>query len=99
MLMKSRNILIVGMSHQVKHAEGFFHFLFMVDFLQLKGYISILRDNCVYYTDYEMINDVLDKPSVKQSMFTCKQDIPRGSKFDDSQFVSIKDINVGGHVK
>lgn len=33
-------------------------------------YFHLEGDNCVYYTDYEMINDVLDKPRGKQSMFT-----------------------------
>lgn len=33
-------------------------------------YFHLEGDNCVNYTNYEMINDVLDKPSVKESMLT-----------------------------
>ncbi|XP_058726734.1 uncharacterized protein LOC131598120 [Vicia villosa] len=33
-------------------------------------YFHLEGDNCVYYTDYELIDEVLEKPSVKESMFT-----------------------------
>ncbi|KAI5424717.1 hypothetical protein KIW84_030777 [Lathyrus oleraceus] len=33
-------------------------------------YFHLEGDNSVYYTDYELIDEVLDKPSVKESMFT-----------------------------
>ncbi|XP_058764312.1 uncharacterized protein LOC131637724 [Vicia villosa] len=33
-------------------------------------YFHLEGDNSVYYTDYELIDEVLEKPSVKESMFT-----------------------------
>ncbi|XP_058775184.1 uncharacterized protein LOC131649437 [Vicia villosa] len=33
-------------------------------------YFHLEGDNFVYYTDYELIDEVLEKPSVKESMFT-----------------------------
>lgn len=33
-------------------------------------YFHLEGDNSVYYTDYELIDEVLNKPSVKESMFT-----------------------------
>ncbi|XP_058750081.1 uncharacterized protein LOC131623071 [Vicia villosa] len=33
-------------------------------------YFHLEGDNSIYYTDYELIDEVLEKPSVKESMFT-----------------------------
>ncbi|KAI5395847.1 hypothetical protein KIW84_062147 [Lathyrus oleraceus] len=50
------------------------------------------RDNSVYYIDHEMINNVLDKPSFKESMFTswmeANKTYPDASNLNYSQFVS-----------
>ncbi|XP_050910051.1 uncharacterized protein LOC127123919 [Lathyrus oleraceus] len=55
-------------------------------YFHLEGY------NCVYYTDYEMINDVLDILNVKQSMFTswmeANKSYPEAIFFTYSQFIS-----------
>ena len=49
-------------------------------------------DNSVYYTDYELIDEVLDKPTVKESMFTAWMEAnkayPEAKNLTYSQFLS-----------
>lgn len=62
-------------------------------------YFHLEGDNIIYYTDYEMIKEVLDKPTVKESMFISWME---ANKTYPSLFPSLfmkKDTDVGDHVK
>ncbi|XP_058741706.1 uncharacterized protein LOC131614094 [Vicia villosa] len=55
-------------------------------------YFHLEGDNSVYYTDYELIDEVLEKPSVKESMFTAwmeaKKTYPEARNLSYSNFLT-----------
>lgn len=91
--MKSRTILIVGMSHHVKHVGRFLVFYNMGVNQQLSVYTFIWKMNILsILKGKQYIDAVMSKKTVKESMFTAWMEAnkiyPHDRKLTYPQYVS-----------